>query len=145
MFTKASTGMKLGKKRIESIEEAPYLIYSKIEDNMDQKYESSIEELEYKRSSIRFSRASCEKQRDEIEYQGTKLRKFMDSVSDYSDVYGKDVSDHLDSEYSCIQKINKDIYRLDNDYIENVQREQRRINRLEEEISRDEAKRHQDR
>ena len=110
---------------------------------MDSKYKSSLEELENKRNKFKSSRVLCEKQRDEIEYQGTKLRKFMDSVSDYSDVYGKEVSDHLDSEYSCIQKINKDIYRLDNDYIENVQREQRRINRLEEEIRRDEAKQHQ--
>ena len=112
---------------------------------MEPKFESVLENLENKRNKLKSSRVLCEKQRDEIEYQGTKLRKFMDSVSDYSDIYGKDVSDHLDSEYSCIQKINKDIYRLDNDYIENVQREQRRINRLEEEIRRDEAKQHQDR
>lgn len=107
---------------------------------MDLKEKNSIKDLDNKRIRTNASHKYCSKMLEELEFQGNRLRNFMELVGDNSATYGKDVLEYYDKEYYEIQKIKKDIFCMGDELEENVQREKNKLNQLEEEIKRNEPK-----
>lgn len=107
---------------------------------MDPKEKYSFKDLDNKRNSISIHKAFCQERLEEVEHLGEKLRNYRESVKDSPYVYEKAILEFYDSEYCTIQSISKNIFHLDDELEENVQREKNKLNQLEEEIKRNEPK-----
>ena len=96
--------------------------------------ERFLKDLDCKKEDLKSRNSVCEKRFEEVEYQSKKLRKFMEEICNYSNIYGREVSDYHESEYESIQIINKKLYYLEDELKDNIQREKNKINQAEEEF-----------